>query len=138
MRADFRLGPEAEKVLDGNYRTCGAIVQFNNAFFPYAAEQLDGLLGGDDISRIYHDVEQQVCFKDPAEGSVDVRFVEDYDAEMDEIVASVRSVTEAGGEYGDVAILVRGNQEGAEIAARLVSEGIPVVSDDSLFVMPCS
>ena len=134
VRADFRLGPEAEKVLDGNYRTCGSIVKFNNAFFPYAAEQLDGLLGGDEIGRIYHDVEQQVCFKDPAEGSVDVRFVEDYDAEMDEIVASVRSVTEAGGEYGDVAILVRGNQEGAEIAARLVSEGIPVVSDDSLFV----
>ena len=134
VRADFRLGPEAEKVLDGNYRTCEAIVKFNNAFFPYAAEQLDGLLGGDEISRIYHDVEQQVCFKDPAEGSVDIRFVEDYDAEMDEIVASVRCVTEAGGEYGDVAILVRGNQEGAEIAARLVSEGIPVVSDDSLFV----
>ena len=134
VRKDFRLGPEAEQVLDGNYRTCRAIVQFNNAFFPYAAEQLDGLLGGDDISRIYHDVEQQICFKDPAEGSVDIRFVEDYDAEMDEIVASVRSVTEAGGEYGDVAILVRGNQEGAEIAARLVSERIPVVSDDSLFV----
>ena len=134
VRADFRLGPEAEKVLDGNYRTCQAIVHFNNAFFPYAAEQLDGLLGGDDIRRIYHDVSQQVRFKDPAEGSVDVRFVENYDAEMDEIVASVRNVQEAGGEYGDIAILVRGNQEGAEIAARLVSEGIPVVSDDSLFV----
>ena len=79
-------------------------------------------------------MEQQVCFKDPAEGSVDIRFVEDYDAEMDEIVASVRSVVDAGGAYGDVAILVRGNQEGAEIAARLVSERIPVVSDDSLFV----
>ena len=134
VRKDFRLGPEAEKVLDGNYRTCGAIVKFNNAFFPYAAAQLDGLLGGDDISRIYHDVEQQVCFKDPAEGSVDVRFLEDYDAEMDEIVASVRSVVDAGGAYGDVAILVRGNQDGSDIAARLVSEGIPVVSDDSLFV----
>jgi ATP-dependent exoDNAse (exonuclease V) beta subunit len=34
VRADFRLGPEAEKVLDGNYRTCEAIVKFNNAFFP--------------------------------------------------------------------------------------------------------
>ena len=132
VKADFRQG--AEKVLDGNYRTCKAIVQFNNAFFPYAAAQLDGLLGGDEISRIYHDVDQQVCFKDPAEGSVDVRFAEDYDAEMDEIVASVREVIAAEGKFGDIAILVRGNQEGSEIAARLVSEGIPVVSDDSLFV----
>jgi ATP-dependent exoDNAse (exonuclease V) beta subunit len=134
VRADFRLGEEAEQVLDGNYRTCKAIVDFNNTFFPYAAEQLDGLLGGDEIRRIYHDVAQQVCFKDPAEGSVDIRFLEDYDAEMDEIVASVRNVVDAGGKYGDVAILVRGNQDGSEIAARLVSEGIPVVSDDSLFV----
>ena len=134
VREDFRLGPEAEKVLDGNYRTCKAIVEFNNTFFPYAAAQLDGQLGGDEISRIYHDVAQQVCFKDPAEGSVDVRFVDGYDAEMDEIVASVRSVVDAGGKFGDVAILVRGNQEGSEIAARLVFEGIPVVSDDSLFV----
>ena len=132
VKADFRQG--AEKVLDGNYRTCKAIVQFNNAFFPYAAAQLDGLLGGDEISRIYHDVDQQVCFKDPAEGSVDVKFVEDYDAQMDEIVATVREVEAAEGKYGDIAILVRGNQEGSEIAARLVSEGIPVVSDDSLFV----
>ncbi len=134
VQTKFHLGPQAEKVLDGNYRTCRAIVAFNNAFFPYAAAQLDGLLGGDDVSRIYHDVAQQVCFKDPAEGSVDVRFLKDQDAEMDEIVASVQSVVDAGGKHGDVAILVRGNQEGSEIAARLVSEGIPVVSDDSLFV----
>ena len=132
VRSDFHQG--TEKVLDGNHRTCKAIVQFNNAFFPYAAGQLDGLLGGNEIGRIYHDVQQQVCFKDPAEGSVDVRFVDDYDAEMDEIVASVREVLAAGGKCGDVAILVRGNQEGADIAARLVSEEIPVVSDDSLFV----
>jgi ATP-dependent exoDNAse (exonuclease V) beta subunit len=132
VRADFHQG--IEKVLDGNYRTCKAIVAFNNAFFPYAAEQLDGLLGGDEISRIYHDVAQQVCFKDPAEGSVDVKFVDDYFEEMDEIVATVREVEAAHGKYGDIAILVRGNQEGSEIAARLVSEGIPVVSDDSLFV----
>ena len=134
VQRDCGLGKEAVEVLDGNYRTCKAIVEFNNEFFPYAAAQLDNLLKGSDISRIYQDVRQKVCFKDPAEGSVDVRFVEDAGAEMDEIVASVRSVVDAGGEYGDVAILVRGNRDGADIAARLVSEGIPVVSDDSLFV----
>ena len=134
VRADFRAEQEAEEVLDGNYRTCRAIVDFNNRFFTYAAEQMDGLLGGDEISRIYHDVQQKVCFKDPAEGSVDVRFCEDYDAQMEEIVASVRTVHGAGARYGDIAILVRNNQEGSEIAAKLVSEGIPVVSDDSLYV----
>ena len=134
IREDFGLMPGFETVLHGNYRTCRAIVDFNNRFFPFAAGQLDAMLGGDDITRIYHDVEQDVRFKDPAEGSVDVRFCEDAETEMDEIVASVREVVDAGGEYGDIAILVRGNQEGSVIAARLVSEGIPVVSDDSLFV----
>ena len=134
VRGDFRLGPDSEQVLDGNYRTCKAIVEFNNAFFTYAAEQMDGLLGGDEIRRIYHDVEQKVRFKDAAEGSVDVRFCGDYDAQMEEIVASVRAVVAAGGEFGDVAILVRDNKVGSEIAAKLVSEGIPVVSDDSLYV----
>ena len=134
VRADFRLGADSERVLDGNYRTCRTIVDFNNAFFPYAAEQLDGVLGGDEISRIYHDVRQQVCFRDPAEGSVDIRFCDDHDAQLDEIVDSVRAVIAAGGEYGDIAVLVRDNKNGSEIAARLVSEGIPVVSDDSLYV----
>ena len=119
--------------LDENHRTCGAIVDFNNRFFPYAAEQMDHILGGNRISRIYGDVVQKIRFKDPAKGSVDVRFCEG-DAQMDEIVASVRAVLAAGGNPGDVAILVRGNKEGAEIASRLVSEGIPVVSDDSLYV----
>ena len=134
LRQAFRLPNGAEKVLDGNFRTCRAIVDFNNRFFPFAAEQLDGLLGGNDIRRIYGDVEQRVCFKDPAEGSVDVQFCDDTAGEMEAILSTIREVLAAGGEYGDIAILVRGNAEGSEIAARLVSEGIPVVSDDSLLV----
>ena len=49
------LGSEVEKtfslsgkdidVLDGNYRTCGEIVAFNNAFFPYAAGEVDRICG---------------------------------------------------------------------------------------------
>ena len=134
VRGDFKMGKDDEQVLDGNYRTCKAIVEFNNAFFLYAAREMDGLLGGNEIGRIYYDVKQKVCFKDAADGSVDIRFLDGYDAQMDEIVDSVRSVIAAGGSYGDVAILVRDNRIGSEIAARLVSEDIPVVSDDSLYV----
>ena len=134
VRKDFGLDPEVEEVLHDNYRTCRSIVEFNNEFFQYAAAQLDGLFGGTEVQRIYHDVAQNVRFKDPAEGSVDVRFCEGVDAEMDEIVASVRQVVDAGGSYGDIAILVRGNKEGSAVASRLVADGMPVVSDDSLFV----
>ena len=134
LQRDFGLPKDAARVLDGNYRTCHTIVDFNNRFFPYAAEQLDGLLGGEDIRRIYADVKQRPCLDDPAPGSVDVQFCEDHEAELDAILDTIREVREAGARYGDIAILVRGNAEGSEIAARLVAEGIPVVSDDSLFV----
>ncbi len=130
----FGLPGGSEEVLDGNYRTCRAIVDFNNTFFPYAAERLDTLLGGDEIRRIYRDVVQKVRFKDPADGSVSVQFCEDADGEMEAVLASIREVRDAGGQWGDIAVLVRGNAEGSAIAAKLVSERIPVVSDDSLFV----
>jgi ATP-dependent exoDNAse (exonuclease V) beta subunit len=133
LQRDFGLQPGSETVLDGNYRTCRTIVEFNNRFFTYAAQELDRQLGGSDIQRIYRDVAQEVRFPDPAEGSVDVQFCDGADAEMDAIVSAIREVQAAGGLYGDIAILVRANDDGSAIANRLVSEGIPVVSDDSLF-----
>ena len=121
LQGEFGLKPGSETVLDG-------------AFFAYAAEQLDNLLGGDDIRRIYKDVGQQVRVNEKAEGSVDVRFCEDDEGEMEAVMEGIRDVIDAGGEYGDIAVLVRNNAEGSEVAARIVAEGIPVVSDDSLFV----
>ena len=86
---------------------------------------------GDSISAIYRDVRQKPCIEDPRPGSVDVVFCSE---QLDETVAAIREVIGAGGTYGDIAVLVRGNAEGSLIAGRLVAEGIPVISDDSLFV----
>ena len=119
------------KPLDHNYRTCREIVLFNNAFFAHAAHALDQLLGTDVIGPLYADVEQKVKFKDPAPGSVEVCFTDD---QMGEILHTLEEIRERGGEWADVAILVRGNAEGAAIAAELLRNKIPVVSDDSLFV----
>ena len=118
-------------VLGGNYRTCREIVNFNNGFFQYAAAQLDGLLGTDRISKLYADVAQEARFLDPAPGSVEVVFTED---QMAEILKTLDQVRERGGRWADVAILVRGNEDGAQIAAELLAHGVPVVSDDSLYV----
>jgi len=118
--------------LDSNYRTCREIVQFNNAFFAFAAEKLDGWLGTPGIvSGLYADVKQEVRFGANAPGSVEIAFVED---QMAEILQTLQQVRERGGEWQDIAILVRGNAEGGAIANALVKEGIPVVSDDSLYV----
>ncbi len=120
-----------EEVLDGNWRTCRAIVDFNNRFFAAAAESLDRLLETDAIGRIYKDVAQKVCFKDASEGSVEVCFTQD---QLAEIVRTVHSLRETGAKYADIAVLVRLNRDGSDIATELLKNDIPVVSDDSLFV----
>lgn len=134
LEEEFR-NPMVE-ALKCNYRTCGEIVRFNRDFFDYAAKALDGIAGQDpespgSFSRLYADVDQEVKFNDPAPGSVDVVFTSD---QMAEITSTIESLREAGAKWSDIAILVRGNDDGAAIASELVSGGIPVVSDDSLFV----
>ena len=129
--------PRAESEnLTGNHRTCRRIVEFNNRFFKYAADTLDGMLGldpasTDSISYIYNGVTQDVCTKETAQGLVEAVFTDD---QMGEVVSSVQSLIEKGVAPGQIAVLVRNNKEGSQTAAALVKEGVSVVSDDSLFV----
>ena len=51
---------------------------------------------------------------------------------MGEILSSIRSYMEKGGHLSDIAVLVRDNKAGAKVAAYLIENGIPVISDDSL------
>ena len=130
--------------LRGNYRTLREIVDFNNKFFPFAATQVSSYLGenpdsGESLaSTIYGDIEQEVRTRDDASGSVDVVFFEKQEEQMDEIVSTVSGLLSGGARPEDVAVLVRDNRRGSEIATRLISEGVPVVSDDSLQVKSSS
>lgn len=129
LEQEFRQ-PEI-KVLDGNYRTCRAIVEFNNSFFTDLSQRLDAQLGTTRISQLYDDVKQNVNVDEKAPGSVDVVFTDD---QMAEILKTLWEVKGRGAEWADIAILVRGNEDGAQIAGALLEAGIPVVSDDSLYV----
>ncbi len=132
LQEEFGLEDKDIHTLDSNFRSCHAIVSFNNGFFRFAAEQLDGQLGGDAVLvPLYADVSQIPKFGDPAPGEVSVRFVED---QMEEILSTLQGLRERGVPWSGMAILVRDNKRGAAIAARLVEAGIPVVSDDSLFI----
>lgn len=115
--------PEVQP-LQENHRTCQEIVYFNNEFFEFAANTLG-------LSALYADVKQVPRFEDPAPGSVDVVFTDD---QMGEIFNTLDTLCAAGAKWADIAILVRGNEEGALVAAQLVEKNIPVVSDDSLYV----
>lgn len=132
LQEEFPARQTQVSALDSNFRTCRAIVSFNNDFFHFAAEKLDEYLGEDALLQtLYADVAQTPKFSDPAPGEVSVCFTED---QMQEILSTLSGLSERGVPWSGVAILVRDNKRGAEIAAALVEAGIPVVSDDSLFV----
>lgn len=120
-----------------NRRTLPEIVEQNGRFFRFAAAQLDLLHSGSSdgpISRIYADAGQIPMTRKTGRGYMEVCFCPKGDAELDEVVGTVSAHVAGGGKYGDIAILVRGNAEGAKIADRLIVEGIPVISDDALNV----
>lgn len=121
--------------LDTNWRSFGNIVRFNNAFFSSASELLDGLTESEDarLSPIYADVVQKTSPKGRNEGSVSLTFC-DKDKELDKVVECVREVRDAGAAYSDIAVLVRSNAIGEKVSEALTSNGMPVITDDSLRV----
>ena len=120
--------------LTSNYRTLRRIVEFNNGLFAYLPPALENALGRapESISLIYSDACQTIDVDNDAEGSVSLSFCEEKDSEMGEILSSIRSYMEKGGHLSDIAVLVRDNKAGAKVAAYLIENGIPVISDDSL------
>ena len=110
------------EALDCNWRSARAVVEFNNAFFTHAASRLG-------LSDIYSDVSQKVKSEEAQSGYVRVSFCEE---QMEEILSSVSRARENGAKWGDIAILVRTNRIGADIADYLIDNSIPVISDDSL------
>ena len=108
--------------LKENWRSTRSIVNFNNGFFPFAADNLG-------LSNIYADVKQEVMVKDSQEGRVTVDFCED---ELEMIDDYIEQAVAAGAKMSDIAILLRTNSDGKKVAEHLLSKGCSVISDDSL------
>lgn len=108
--------------LKENWRSTQSIVNFNNGFFPFAADNLG-------LSTIYADVQQDVKVEDSQEGYVTVDFCED---ELEMIDGYIEQAVAAGAKMSDIAILLRTNGEGKKVAEYLLSKGHSVISDDSL------
>lgn len=123
-----------EEVLDTNYRSLPNVVDFNNRFFAHSAEILDKIAGyGEDgpMQRIYSDVEQEIAKK--GEGSVELTFCP-KESELEEVLKAVQKAREAGARLSDIAVLVRSNGSGSDVASYLIDNGIAVITDDSLKV----
>ena len=108
--------------LKENWRSTQSIVNFNNEFFTFAADNLG-------LSKIYADVKQEVKVEDSQKGCVTVDFCED---ELEMIDGYIEQAVAAGAKMSDMAILLRTNGEGKKVAEYLLSKGYSVISDDSL------
>ena len=123
-------------VLDRNFRSLRNIVEFNNSFFTFAANELDHLYGTGQhtISDIYSDVRQDAASAGrPESGMVKVTFCRKQ-AQTEYVLKAISDMTARGIRYGEIAVLVRGNDSGSVVAGQLVAAGIPVITDDSLAV----
>ncbi len=114
--------------LNSNYRSATSVVGFNNAFFK-AASNLISLDTGHAVPlEVYGDVAQEVWRKD--EGFVHVSFLNDEPSEetwkeksLTLIPKYLEQLQDEGYALGDIAILVRKNEEGQEIVNELMRYG---------------
>jgi ATP-dependent helicase/nuclease subunit A len=147
-----------EVALSTNYRSKKEIVEFNNDFFasaieilkPYIKQGEDNLM---DIAYRQNELNQLIVEKNNKGGFTEIKFIdperllipEAADGEEKELkwkdhamlylLNSIKSSIEDGFHLKDIAILVRKNTEGNEIANFLFENGIEkVVSPDSLLI----
>lgn len=134
--------------LDTNWRSAEEIVHFNNAFFDYAAQQMDLALGKDRMLQdVYRDVSQKAVRSqggyirlDFCQGrETEEGTVKPYEVEMEKVLASIREANEKGYKNGDITIVVRmGKTDGVRLAAYLMDNGIKVSTSDTLGIKSSS
>jgi ATP-dependent helicase/nuclease subunit A len=111
------------KELDTNYRSGAAIIDFNNKVFHAAAQIVAASTGATLPVDAYHDVSQQSAKNE--KGYVSVQFVGDLENDwkqeaIDLVPQYLEQLQSQGVALKDIAILVRKNFEGQEIATHLL------------------
>ena len=131
----------AFKNLDTNYRSFANVVDFNNAFFEAAYQQL-----APESQKVYvaekpGTDEGVSIFQKKAKTEGGLVQVELYDAEsqpdycFDRVEAVIRDLTENQGyQYSDITLLTRKSDYGSEMANFLNDRGIPVISQVSILL----
>ncbi|HEY0031000.1 MAG TPA: UvrD-helicase domain-containing protein [Bacteroidia bacterium] len=121
------------QVLDKNFRSKREVIEFNNLLFKCLSDKLN-----DKYKNIYKGLEQGF---NPANtgGFVQVEFIEGEKEEfrgenMSRTLEIIHQLQTDNYKLKDIAILVRKNTDGSEIANYLTGKGIEVISSDSLLL----
>lgn len=127
--------------LGSNYRSFENVVQFNNAFFEWAYQNLS-----EQLQPVYKAENETFgkkvsIFQEPKKTEKGLVQLELYSPEnqpdycFDRIEALVRELTETQGyAYADITLLTRRTEYGSEIANYLNDRGIPVISQESILL----
>jgi len=142
---DIKMSP-----LDENYRSGRALVEFNNSFFFRAGivlqqiyESRSGRSTSDGqpplISSIYADVAQKIpSSRTSVGGHVRVEFVEKDETSgwkekiLERLPGRIEELLEKGFRAGDIALLVRSNDDGALVSNYLMDNGYSIVTEEAL------
>lgn len=134
-REDALIRNHDAKVLNKNFRSKREIIEFNNAFFRSLSAGLSEKYRG-----IYDDLEQEFSAENTG-GYVQVEFVQKNEYREQNLERTKEIILELQKEnfqLRDIAILVRKNTDGSEIANFLSEHKIPVISSDSLLLSSSS
>jgi ATP-dependent helicase/nuclease subunit A len=157
IKNDLKTFKVEEVNLDGNWRSAEKLVHFNNRFFALGCQLLQKSFNAEiqdaalpelehfkqTIETAYIDVEQQV--KSSRKGGVVQCMVVDKEKSeefiLQKVIETVKLVQDHGYKARDIAILVRRNNEGKQMAEALLNAkknpgnyNFEVISDDTLFI----
>lgn len=130
IQDEFRHIRPSIEPLQTNYRSANAIVDFNNAFFRIASEQLDKIGKGNRIQALYDDVEQ--TSDERSAGNVRIR-IDAEEMPMGDFAEQILRLHRKGVAYRDMAILLRYNRQSKPLLEYFSTHhpNIPIVSDEA-------
>ncbi|MCQ2285957.1 MAG: UvrD-helicase domain-containing protein [Bacteroidales bacterium] len=120
--------------LNKNFRSSESVIRFNNAFFDYLHRDSKFTLA----PQFYGDVKQELptsAEKPIKKGFVSICFEDEKTDEKhieNEIFFAIEDARKRGYSYGDIAVLMRGNDGLDAYAQKMVEKGVPVISKESL------
>ena len=121
--------------LETNFRSKKEIIEFNNSFF----SRLAGCFN-DELHNELYTIGNRQQSTDKAGGFVQLEFLQAVtkdelaSAYGEKVVGTIADLRNRKFSFSDICILTRTKQEGISIGERLMEEGIPVVSSESLML----
>ncbi|MDW7692827.1 UvrD-helicase domain-containing protein [Flammeovirgaceae bacterium SG7u.111] len=139
LRLEAQIFKEQQNILslNTNYRSKDNVINFNNSFYSKLRNYLSSKIAG--VAAYYQEVEQNTVGK--TGGEVQITFIEDRrkkevlnEANFQLTLQAIEQLQKESYELADITILTRNNGDGVFLAEKLIEQGIPVVSKESLLV----